>query len=187
VQDAGVAPQRDARGGQAGARPALDRLRDAYDRTHPRLWRALRAWSGSRDVADEAAAEAFAQAARRIDELRDVDAWVWRAGFRIAAGELHRRQRRPRPSGDALDLLAASGPGGRHGVDDGDLPAVAIDLVRALQQLTEQQRACVVLKDVAGLSSPEIARALHTSAGTVRVQLFRSRRALRHLLEAADD
>lgn len=165
------------------AAPSLDRLRDAYDRTHPRLWRALRAWSGSRDVADEAAAEAFAQAARRIDQLRDVDAWVWRAGFRIAAGELHRRRRQPLPSGDAFDMLGESG---NPGVDS-DLPAEAVDLVRALARLTEQQRACVVLREVAGLSASEIAAALQTTSGTVRVQLLRSRRTLRHLLEADDD
>jgi RNA polymerase sigma-70 factor (ECF subfamily) len=174
---------------------ALNRLREAYDRSHARLWRALRAWSGSRDVADEATAEAFAQAARRIDALRDVDAWVWRAGFRIAAGELHQRRRRPAPSGDVIDLLAVAGqaPHARGRTrrpapgDDSDLPAIGIDLVRALGQLTEQQRACVVLRDVAGLSSPEIAAVLGTTAGTVRVQLFRSRRTLRHLLEADDD
>lgn len=172
-------------------REPLDRLREAYDRTHPRLWRALRAWSGSRDVADDAAAEAFAQAARRIDALRDVDAWVWRAAFRIAAGELQQQRRRPRPSGDALDVLAAHdhahGAGMHIGAFNDDLPAIALDLVRALGTLTEQQRACVVLRDVAGLSAPEIAAALDTSPGTVRVQLFRSRRALRDLLEANDD
>lgn len=165
----------------------LDRLREAYDRTHPRLWRALRAWSGSQDVADEAAAEAFAQAARRIDALRDVDAWVWRAGFRIAAGELHRQGRRPVPSGDTIELLRERAELRSVDASDSDLPAIAIDLLRSLRQLTEQQRACVVLRDVAGLSAAEIATVLQTSAGTVRVQLFRSRRALRHLLEADDD
>lgn len=188
-----MAPHRSAHGP-----PRPDRLRAAYDRTHARLWRALRAWSGSRDIADEAAAEAFAQAARRLDDLRDVDAWVWRAAFRIAAGELQRQRRQAQPAGDALDLLSAAdrmgataslhgrGAGSRY-YDDGDLPALAVDLVRALGQLTEQQRACVVLRDVAGLTAPEIAKALGTTAGTVRVQLFRSRRTLRHLLEAHDD
>ncbi|MGH9212213.1 MAG: RNA polymerase sigma factor [Acidimicrobiales bacterium] len=186
-----MAPHRQAHGP-----PPLERLREAYDRTHPRLWRALRAWSGSRDVADEAAAEAFAQAARRIDAVRDVDAWVWRAGFRIAAGELQRRRRQALPAGDTIDMfdgVETAGTGvrargrarGHH--DDSDIPALAVDLVRALGQLTEQQRACVVLRDVADLPAPEIARALNTTAGTVRVQLFRSRRILRHLLEADDD
>jgi RNA polymerase sigma-70 factor (ECF subfamily) len=160
----------------------VERLHDAYDRTHARLWRALRAWSGSR----EAAAEAFAQAARRGDALRDIDAWVWRAGFRIASGELQRRRRRPTPVGDTVSLLAATADPATSGTDP-DLPDDAIDLVRALRRLSEQQRACLVLRDVAGLSAAEIADALHTSPGTVRMQIFRSRRVLRALLEDHDD
>ena len=166
--------------------PQVERLRDAYDRTHARLWQALRAWSGSREVADEAAAEAFAQAARRGDAVRDIDAWVWRAGFRIAAGELQRRSLRPTPVGDTVSLLAAAGDPATSGTDP-DLPDAAIDLVRALRRLSEQQRACLVLREVAGLSAAEIADALHTSPGTVRVQIFRSRRVLRTLLEDHDD
>jgi RNA polymerase sigma-70 factor (ECF subfamily) len=186
VQDARVVTS--ASGSSPGL--PLDRLREAYDRTHDRLWRSLRAWSGSREVADEAAAEAFAQAARRGDELRDVEAWVWRAAFRIAAGELRRRQQRPIPAGDALDMMVAYGPGpasaeGNPGSHH-DLPDAAAHLVEALAQLSTQQRACVVLRDVAGLTATETARVLGTSPGTVRVQVFRSRRVLRALLEAHD-
>ncbi len=86
------------------ASPAdLDRLRPVYEEVNNRLWRAIVAWSGSTDVADEAVAEAFAQAARRGDELRDPAAWVWRAAFRIAAGDLAERRRV-----DTLDPEAAA-------------------------------------------------------------------------------
>ena len=164
----------------------LDRLHAAYLRTHARLWRSVLAWSGSREVADEACAEAFAQAARRGEAVRDVDAWVWRTAFRIAAGELQRRG-----SGSAL---AAGGVAELEAVErslpaaavDGDLRAAAIDLVRALRTLTDQQRACVVLRDVAGMTAPEVAAALGTSATTVRVQALRGRRRLRELLEDDD-
>jgi RNA polymerase sigma-70 factor (ECF subfamily) len=177
----------------------LGRLHDAYVRTHPRLWRSVLAWSGSRDVADEACAEAFAQAARRGAAVRDVDAWVWRAAFRIAAGELKRR----RGSSPGADRDGDSDPGDGptqvqvvgldsvaarvvdHSVDP-DLPATTIDLIRALQSLTEQQRACVVLRDVAGMTAPEAAAALGTTSGTVRVQAMRGRRRLRELLEDDD-
>jgi len=171
----------------------LDRLRDAYVRTHGRLWRSILAWSGSRDVADEACAEAFAQVARRGAAVRDVDAWVWRAAFRIAAGELKRRR------GSSPGAVAHDTDGTGHYVDfdsvagtvadesiDPDLPAATIDLVRALRTLTEQQRACVVLRDVAGMTAPEAARALGTTTGTVRVQAMRGRRRLRELLEDDD-
>jgi RNA polymerase sigma-70 factor, ECF subfamily len=177
----------------------LDRLHDAYVRTHARLWRSVLAWSGSRDVADEACAEAFAQAARRGAAVRDVDAWVWRAAFRIAAGELKRHR------GSSPGAGGTGSPGGVNaasqvhlvGIDaavgdvvdrsvDPDLPAIAIDLVRALDHLSEQQRACVVLRDVAGMTAPEAAAALGTTSGTVRVQSMRGRGRLRELLEDDD-
>lgn len=64
---------------------SLERL---YREDGARLWRALLAFSGDREVASDAVAEAFAQALGRGDAIRQPDRWVWRAAFRIAAGEL---------------------------------------------------------------------------------------------------
>jgi len=126
-------------------------------------------------VTDDAVAEALAQAVRRGSEIRDVDAWVWRAAFRLAAGELKRRQLRPVPVANVDDrAMEELGPDER------------LDIERALATLSDQQRACVVLRDVAGLSAPEAARVLATTAGTVRVQAMRGRRRLRELLEVRD-
>ena len=157
--------------------PDLDRLRPVYEEVHARLWRALLAWSGSAHVADEAAAEAFAQAARRGAAIVDPAAWIWRAAFRIAAGELA-RQRRDAPLGDHDPASTAA-----------FLPAETVDLVRALQHLSDQQRRAIVLVDGAGMTSPEAAAVLATSPATVRVQLSRARRRLRALLsdQEADD
>lgn len=141
------------------------------------LWRALVAWSGDPDVADEAVAEAFAQLLRRGGEVLDPAAWTWRAAFRLAAGDLKRRRvRNLRQAEDpeVLDLVSSA-------VDR--LPDDALDLVRALQQLSEQQRSCVALVDIAGHTAPSAAEILGTSAATVRVQLMRARRQLRSLLE----
>ena len=120
-----------ARSGSSHPWPARlavhDRVRDAHATQHARLWRALAAWSGSCDVADEAVAETFAQLLRRGEAVEDPVAWVWRAAFRIAAAELQRRR---------ADV--------RYEVDEVPLPAgtadVVLDLMRALQHLTEQQR-----------------------------------------------
>ena len=154
--------------------PGLDRLRPVYEEVHARLWRAILAWSGSAEVADEAVAEAFAQAARRGDALDDPAAWVWRSAFRIAAGELHRVRREPtEPLGDGETVTQRSVMAA---------PADAVDLLRALQQLGDQQRRAVVLTDGAGFSAPEAAALMGTTAATVRVQASRARRRLRTLL-----
>ena len=152
------------------------RVRAAYERTHARLWRAVLSWSGSPDVADEAVAEAFAQALRRGDAVVDVDAWVWRAAFRIAGGELARRQRA---------ALTDAVPDVAH--DSGWSPSLPGELLDALRTLSDQQRACVVLRDVGGLSVSEVAAALGTSSGTVRVQHLSGRRRLRRILGDDDD
>ena len=155
--------------------PDVARVRAAYERCHARLWRALLAWSGSPDVADEAAAEAFAQALRRGAAIDDVEAWVWRAAFRIAGGELARR---------GAAGLTASVPD--LGQDDGWAPSLEGELLDALRSLSAQQRACVVLRDVGGLSVGEVAAALGTSPGTVRVQHLAGRRRLRRTLGDSD-
>lgn len=151
------------------------RVRATYEEVHPPLWRAVIAWSGSVEVADEAAAEAFAQLLRRGDEVRDPAAWVWRAAFRLAAGDL---QRRRRAGGRTVDVERAEGLVGRTD----RLPDDALDLVTALAKLTDQQRRCIALVDVAGHTAPSAAALLDTSAATVRVQLLRARRRLRALL-----
>ena len=152
----------------------VERVRAAYEAVHAPLWRAVLAYSGSADVADEAVAEAFAQLLRRGDGVDDPAAWAWRSAFRIAAGELQQRAARRRSPASVPDV----------GVS---LPEPAIDLIAALRHLTDQQRACVVLCDLAGHDAPSAARLLGTTGATVRVQLMRSRRRLRELLEESDD
>jgi RNA polymerase sigma-70 factor (ECF subfamily) len=173
VQDAAVTTEAD--GGAVAGRSWTDTVRSTYDDVHARLWRSVVAWSGSTDVADEAVAEGFAQLLRRGAEVRDPEAWVWRASFRIAAGELQRRRATASAGGpEAVDHLVA--PPDRLSDD-------ALDLVRALARLSDQQRRCIVLVDVAGHTAPSAAAVLGTTAATVRVQLMRARRQLRSQLE----
>lgn len=158
-QDARSLPDRNA-----------ERARTAYEATHARLWRALLAWSHCADVADEAVAEAFAQLLRRGDGVVDPEAWVWRTAFRLAGGELQARRRRGLTVDGEVPDLGTS------------LREPAVHLVGALQRLSDQQRAVVVLCELVGHPAPEAARILGTSAATVRVQRMRARRRLRDLL-----
>jgi RNA polymerase sigma-70 factor (ECF subfamily) len=119
-------------------------------------------------------AEAFAQAQRRGADIADVDAWVWRAAFRIAAGEL-KQQQRARSVANVPERATADPPREER-----------LDLKEALALLSEQQRACVVLRDVVALSAREAAAVLRTTPATVRVQAMRGRTRLRMLLEVGD-
>ena len=68
-------------------------LEAVYREDGARLWRALYAYSNDAELASDAAAEAFAQALGRGSAIRDVRSWVWRAAFRLAAGDLKNRSK----------------------------------------------------------------------------------------------
>jgi RNA polymerase sigma-70 factor, ECF subfamily len=150
---------------------AVRRVRSVYETDHARLWRSLYAYTGSRSIADDAAAEAFAQVMRRGDEVRDVAAWVWRSAYAIARGEL---QVRGRSGGELPDRAAI-----QH---DGDLAAV----MAQLQALSADEREILVLCHVAGWKPRELAPVLGIPVGTLRVRLHRATRRARELLTAEE-
>ena len=136
-----------------------------------KLWRSLVAFTGDREAASDAMAEAFAQALGRGDALREPDRWIWRASFRIAAGELARRRR---------DAAVAPSEAA------GDMPEPVADLVRALATLSPNQRAAAILHLYADLPTRDVARILGCSQATVRVHVSQAKRRLRPLLEEND-
>ncbi|MEO8292976.1 MAG: sigma factor-like helix-turn-helix DNA-binding protein [Actinomycetota bacterium] len=137
----------------------------------PRLWRSLLAFSADADVASDAMAEAFAQALGRGPEIRDHAQWIWRAAFRIAAGDLQSRRREVELTHDLPY----------------DMPESTADLVGALRRLSPNQRAVVVLRLYAGMPSREVASVLGIAPTTVRVHLMQARRRLRPELEEHDE
>lgn len=149
---------------------ARERLEAAWKTDAPRLWRALLATTGDVAVADDALGEAFAQALSRGGELRDPTRWIWRAAFKIAAGEMQRR-RTTQPFVED------------HAVPDDE---EAHALVAALQQITPRQRSVLVLHYYAGYRTREVAQILGMSPSTARVHLTTGRRRLRRLLEDDD-
>jgi RNA polymerase sigma-70 factor, ECF subfamily len=150
---------------------AIDRVEAVYRSVHARLWRSLLVHTGDAELASDAEAEAFAQVLRRGEAVRDVEAWVWRAAYRIADGLLERRGRE-RALEPHHDAAAERDP-------------AVVELLDLLGGLSAQQRACVVLHYVAGLPAGRIAEVLDTSPGTVRVQLHHARERLRRDLEVS--
>jgi RNA polymerase sigma-70 factor (ECF subfamily) len=135
------------------------------------MWRALTAYSGSREVAEDAVAEAFAQALARGRELWAPERWVWKTAYRIAAGELQRR---------ATNSVMA--------VDDQVPPdEPAWEVRAALAQLSPLQRAAVVLHYHAGYPARDVARIVGSTPAAVWVHLSRGRRRLRQILEESDE
>jgi RNA polymerase sigma-70 factor (ECF subfamily) len=131
-----------------------------------RLWRAIYAFSGDGEIASDAVAEAYAQLIRRGASVRDPAAWTWRAAFRICAGTLKNRSR----AAPATDISVHADRYANQ------------DLIAALRQLPDGQRAAVILFYYADLPVGEIARRIGSNGIAVRANLSRGRRRLRQLL-----
>ena len=144
-----------------------DRVDAVYRAESQRLWRALVGYTGNRELASDAMAEAFTRAVRDEPDIRDLSAWVWRVAFRLAAADLRAGNRQ-----DHTQPEAAREP-------SSDLP----DLVTALRALPPKQRLAVVLHDYADRPTREVAGVLGSSSATVRVHLSQGRKRLRALLE----
>lgn len=140
-----------------------------------KLWRALYGFGADAEIASEAVNEAFAQLIRRGDGVRDPAAWVWRTAFRLTRALL--AERRTRDDNWAERDAGAS-----------DIDRYAdSDLLGALRQLPESQRAAVVLFYYADLPVRQIADRLGSNNLAVRANLSRGRRRLRTLLGDSDD
>jgi RNA polymerase sigma-70 factor (ECF subfamily) len=150
----------------------MEQIERLYRERGDRIWRGLLAFAGDPEVASDAVAEAFAQVLRRGEEVRDPERWVWRAAFRIAAGELKDRRR-------TVETTTA--------IESYEMEEPARDLVVALGSLSERQRASVILHDAAGYSAREVAKIVGSTEAAVRVHLMRARRRLQELLKDDDD
>lgn len=148
----------------------------------PRLYRAARAWTRSREEAEDLVQETYARVLARPRLLRNEDelGYLLRS-LRNTLISLHRaRSRRPATT-ELVDELAA----GRASDD----PAAAVEISQvysAIAELPDDFRDAIVAVDVTGLSYPEAARALGVPEGTLTSRLFRARdRVARALSEAS--
>lgn len=154
----------------------MDPVEEVYRSQHDRLWKSLLAYTGDGDTATEAAAETFSQAFARGDAIRDPKAWVWRTGFKVAAGLM--ADRRTRAEAVLFDVDQAE----RSSVTDVWSDPSLVEFLDLLHTLSDQQRTIVVLRYAGGFKPAEIAELLDTSSGTVRVQLHRAHEHLRERL-----
>jgi RNA polymerase sigma-70 factor (ECF subfamily) len=163
------------RGGDEAAFRAL------HERHTPRLRMiVLRMLGARRDEVDDVLQETWLAGCRGLHAFNgsaQFASWLTTIGIRAAYARF------PADNGagsEELDALAAP-----------PLPAAAtvIDLERALDRLSDRQRAVVVLHDVEGFTHEEVAEKLAMNPGTSKVTLFRARQALRRMLTdgALDD
>lgn len=162
---------------RAGDRDALEVLLERhFDRVHA----ICRRVAGNHHDALDATQEALVAVARHIgtfDGRSRFTTWLYRVATNAALDEIRRRHRRPRPVEEVPD-------GGRRSFESG--VDARIDVGAALEELPEEYRAAVVLRDLVDLDYEEIARILEVPIGTVRSRISRGRAALADAVERSD-
>jgi RNA polymerase sigma-70 factor (ECF subfamily) len=158
----------------AAKRGSSDALGSLFDRYWPAVWRAAYAVTGQRELASDAAQDAFLRAAgalARFDHGRPLEPWLVRIAVNRAL-DLVRAQRRLAPLDEA---------GEPAGFDE---PAFDDELLASIGRLDPGRRAVVALHYWFDYTTPEIAEVLGIPLGTVASRLSRALRDLRLHLEA---
>ena len=136
--------------------------------------------------AEDVAQEAFIKAYRAIPSFRGDSAfytWLYRIAINTAKNALVSNRRRPVDFD--LDLQDPDQYERQALLKEADTPegvllTEEIRLVdeRAMEQLPEDLRTAIVLRELEGLSYEEIAEAMDCPVGTVRSRIFRAREAI---------
>ena len=151
-----------------------------YEREYPRLLRALVAIGGDEGAAEDAVQEAFVRGFKQgLPSLDRPGAWLLVVATRVLF-----RDRRRRVSEVAVETMPAAR-------DEIDFAVERADLLTALRQLPERQRAIVVARYYYDQSYEEIATAFAIRGGTVGATLsqalakLRAAQATRRLVRGA--
>jgi len=144
------------------------RFVDTYEPLRPDLYRYCRHLTRSPWDAEDMAQETLARAFVTLGLLRDPPgnprAWLFRVASNLWLNRLRQTRERPAPAEPAAPAPQ---------------PRAAREAAGTLiAQLSPQERAAVVLKDVFDLSLDEIAEALTTTQGAVKAALHRGRAKL---------
>jgi RNA polymerase sigma-70 factor (ECF subfamily) len=167
---------------QRGDTTAFGQLYDQYvDLVHRYVLYRI----GDRTVAEDITSETFLRAFRRITSIsyqgRDVGAWFVTIARNLILDHLKSSRFR-------LEITTAE-PDDADRVQSGPeavmlARAASTELLRAVRILGADQRECVVLRFLQGLSVAETAAAMHRSEGAIKALQHRAVRRLAQLLPA---
>lgn len=135
---------------------------------------------GRRDDAADVAQEVFLRAFKylhRADPRRPLAPWLFRIAVNVCRDVMRRRQQR---QATFVDDEAV------EPIDQSSDPCAGLErkqqrliLQKALERLPEKERLAIVLRDIEGLSTADVAAILHSSETTVRSQVSRGRLRLK--------
>lgn len=148
---------------------------------------ALRSTGSPEDAAD-ITQEVFLRAWRSIESFRGdsgFSTWLFRITMNLCVDFARHKQAQPQTQplvreDDAERPIPDSAPTPEEHLENSELGR---ELAAALDEVSEEHRQIVLLRDVEGMSYTEIAETLEISEGTVKSRLSRARLALRAILK----
>jgi len=153
-----------------------------------RIYQSVARLLGNRTDASDVTQEAFVQAYEKLSSFRGESAfysWLFRIAWNNAM--TWRRKRRPANSLESMRESTGVEPTDRNPVSAPEHPLEVSErqamVRRALDSLTEEYRAVLVLKEMEDLSYEEIAGIVNCPVGTVRSRIHRGREELRQRLQ----
>ena len=168
---------------QAGDKAAFDLLVRKYQH---RVLKLVSRFVSDAAEAEDVAQEAFLKAYRALASFRGDSAfytWLYRIAINTAKNALVSNRRRPVDFD--LDLQDPEQYDRHARLKEGDTPEGVLlteeirnVVERAMEQLPEDLRTAIVLRELEGLSYEEIAEAMDCPVGTVRSRIFRAREAI---------
>jgi RNA polymerase sigma factor (sigma-70 family) len=150
-----------------------------YTRYHQRLYRYCRSMLGNDNDAQDALQSTFAGAFAALAQgRRDAPVRPWL--YRIAHNESISIMRRRRPGVEMdEDHMPPAASAAEVAEERGRLAGLMADLA----ELTERQRAALVMRELSGLSHGEIAAALSIDTPAAKQTIFEARRSLQEFAE----
>jgi len=136
---------------------------------------------GKLEDAQDASQEVFLRLYRnlgKIGAMQNLPGWLYRVTLNVCHD-----MTRKRPASVAVDEmpeLAATGADPQQSAARAERRRA---LLMSLRFLSEKERAAMVLRDLEGLSTEEVARALGSSEATVRSQISKARIKVRAFME----
>jgi|YelNatPaOPRAMG01_1025707.scaffolds.fasta_scaffold89458_2 RNA polymerase sigma-70 factor (ECF subfamily) len=153
-----------------------------FDTYYQPLYRYIYHHLGHAPTAEDLTAEVFRRFLEALHSGHGPDdylqAWLYRVAHNLVVDELRRRRRQEH------EALKEGFPDSAATVGTQVQQALTRQAVRqALQALSPQQRAVLILKYLEGMENAEIAQALHLREGAVRALQHRGLRALERYLK----
>ncbi len=166
------------RAAKSGDLAAFDAVVRQYERLV--LATALRLLGNLPDAQD-VSQEVFLKLYRNLGKLqeeRNLSGWLYRVTVN-ACHDLRRRKPASVPIEDAAELASLDADPQRSTTDAERGRALAL----SLRMLPEKERAALVLRDLEGLTTCEVARVLGSSEATVRSQISKARVKVKDFME----